>query len=49
MTRDWLAGCISEALHQFCMEGAEGSAEMKQTAASSEEVGMEAEEEEIGC
>ena len=48
MTRGWLAGCISEALHQVCLEGAEGSEEMKQTAASSEEAGMEGEEE-IGC
>ena len=51
MTYDWLAGCISETLHQACLEGAEGSAEMKQTTAPSEKVGMEAEEEEekIGC
>ena len=49
MTRDWLAGCISEALHQVCLEGAECGAEMKQTAASSEAVGMEADEEKIGC
>lgn len=46
MMCDWLAGCISETLPQACLEGAEGSAEMKQTAAPSEKVGMEAEEEE---
>lgn len=50
MMCDWLAGCISETLPQACLEGAEDSAEMKQTAAPSEKVGMEAEEEEkIGC